>query len=61
MILICIGEPGDAYELAITLAHEAVHAMRWIFENVGENRPGTETEAYLVEHIMRHGPKALAA
>lgn len=61
VFLICIGPQKDAAELAGTLAHEATHAMRWLFEHIGEHSPGTETEACLVEHIVRNGLKALAA
>lgn len=61
VFLISVGPQKDAAELAGTLAHEATHAMRWLFEHIGEHSPGTETEAYLVEHIVRNGLKALAA
>jgi hypothetical protein len=59
IFLIAVGPQDDAIELATTLAHEATHAMRWLLEHVGEDSPGTETQAYLVEHIVREGLKAL--
>lgn len=60
ILVIAIGDQ-DQDELPVTVAHEATHAMRWILEHVGEDRPGIETEAYLVEHIVRGALKALKA
>jgi hypothetical protein len=60
IFVIAVGEQKDQIELAGTLAHEATHAMRWLFEHIGEKDPGTETQAYLVEHIVRNGMRALA-
>jgi hypothetical protein len=59
IMFIAVGKQKDRAELACTLAHEATHAMRWMLEHVREKEPGTETEAYLVEHIVRHGLRAL--
>lgn len=59
IIVIAIGKHPNIIELATTIAHEATHAMRWLFEYVGEKNPGTETEAYLIEHIVHEGLKAL--
>lgn len=59
LFVIAIGPQGSRDELAVTLAHEATHAMRWILEYVGENEPGTEAQCYLVEHIVRRGLEAL--
>jgi uncharacterized protein YjaZ len=53
LLLMGIGPHPNRDELAVTLAHEATHAMRWILEHAGEKQPGTECEAYLVEHIVR--------
>lgn len=61
IFMIAIGSHDDQIELASTLAHEATHAMRWLFEHIGEHSPGTETQAYLVGHIVRCGLQALAA
>jgi hypothetical protein len=61
ILMIVLGPYSDQTELAGTLAHEAAHATRWLFEGVGEKAPGQEAEAYLIEHIVRHGLKALAA
>lgn len=61
LFIIAVGAPKDRDDLAVTLAHEATHAMRWILEDVGEKQPGTETEAYLVGHIVKEGLRALAA
>ncbi len=59
LYLISVGASSDQIETACTLAHEATHVMRWIFEEIGEDEPGKEAQAYLVEHIVRHGLKAL--
>jgi hypothetical protein len=61
IFFIAVGEQNDRDELAATLAHEATHLMRWLFEHIGEKEPGTEAQAYLVEHVVRGGLKALAA
>ena len=58
--VIALGKFDDKIEMAASLAHEATHAMRWILEFVGEKKPGTETEAYLVEHIVKNGLKAIS-
>lgn len=60
LLVIAIGAQPDSIELAASLAHEATHAMRWILEYVSEREPGAETQAYLVEHIVKQGLKALA-
>lgn len=60
IFLIALGSQDDQTEFASTLAHEATHAMRWLLEDIGEHNPGTETQAYLVGHIVREGMKALA-
>jgi len=35
--------------LASFLAHEASHMVDYLFESIGEDNPGTETRAYLVD------------
>jgi hypothetical protein len=60
IFIISVGPQDDATELATTIAHEATHAMRWLLEHIGEHSPGTKTQAYLVEHIVREGLKALS-
>ena len=59
MFVITVGKQDSRIELADTLAHEATHAMRWLLEHVGEKEPGTETEAYLVGHIVKRSLMAL--
>lgn len=61
LLVITVGPQENQIELAGTLAHEATHAMRWLFEHICEHSPGLEAQAYLVEHIVRGGLKALAA
>jgi hypothetical protein len=59
VFLIAMGPWSSTLELASNLAHEATHAQRWLLEHVGEHSPGTETQAYLVGHIVREGMAAL--
>lgn len=59
VVMIAIGPNNDGNELVATLAHEAVHAKQFILDYVGEKTPGIETEAYLVEHIVRRALELL--
>lgn len=52
-IMLAIGPGEDQRELICTIAHEAVHAARFLFAHVGETEPSKEAEAYLIEHIVR--------
>lgn len=40
-------------ELAGIVAHEAVHVCQVLWEAIGEESPGREAEAYLVQGIVR--------
>lgn len=60
VIVITLGPQSNEREALLTLVHEATHAMRYALQHAAENTPGTETEAYLVEHIVRQGLEALA-
>lgn len=42
-----------AIQRAAVIAHEAVHAAQFIFEWFGEENPGKETEAYLVQYVTQ--------
>ena len=44
-------EVRDADQLAALLAHEAVHVSQMIFDHFGEDAPGEETRAYLVQNV----------
>lgn len=35
------------------IAHEVTHVVDWVFENVGEDKPGMETRAYLVQGLVQ--------
>lgn len=48
-------------ETAAIIAHEATHAMRFIMEKIGEDEPGLEQEAYLVQQIVQDCLYALDA
>jgi hypothetical protein len=39
--------------MAAMLAHEATHIADLAFEHIGENKPGQETRAYLVQAIVQ--------
>lgn len=40
-------------QVAALVAHEAVHVSDAIFRHVGEEHPGDETRAYLVQYIVQ--------
>ena len=42
-------EVRDADQLAALMAHEAVHVSQIVLDHVGEDEPGEETRAYLVQ------------
>ena len=44
-------EVRDADQLAALMAHEAVHVSQIILDHFGEDEPGEETRAYLVQNI----------
>ena len=41
----------DADQLAALMAHEAVHVSQIVLDHVGEDEPGEETRAYLVQNV----------
>lgn len=41
----------DADQLAALMAHEAVHVAQTILDHFGEDEPGEETRAYLVQGV----------
>ena len=53
--LICFvlleAEVRDADQLAALMAHEAVHVSQIILDHFGEDEPGEETRAYLVQNV----------
>lgn len=64
MTLIIVIDPKQLKEATIVetaglIAHEAAHAARFIFEHIGENTPGMETEAYIVQAIVGDSLMAL--
>ena len=44
-------EVRDADQLAALMAHEAVHVSQIILDHFGEDEPGEETRAYLVQGV----------
>lgn len=40
-------------QIAALICHEAVHVSDWIFEEIGEDKVGMETRAYLVQYIVQ--------
>ena len=44
-------EVRDADQLAALMAHEAVHAAQIVLDHFGEDEPGEETRAYLVQSV----------
>lgn len=41
----------DADQLAALMAHEAVHVSQIVLDHFGEDGPGEETRAYLVQNV----------
>lgn len=54
-VLICFvlleAEVREADQLAALMAHEAVHVAQIILDRFGEDEPGEETRAYLVQGV----------
>ena len=48
-----VGKGRKLVEIYGLLVHEAVHCKQHVFESIGEDRPGVEQEAYLVQHIAQ--------
>ena len=44
-------EVRDQDQLAALMAHEAVHVAQTILDHFGEDEPGEETRAYLVQNV----------
>ena len=44
-------EVRDADQLAALMAHEAVHVSQRVLDHFGEDEPGEETRAYLVQGV----------
>ena len=40
------------YDVAALVAHEAVHVVQNIFDEIGEKFPGEETRAYLTQRVV---------
>lgn len=49
----CKKEKKDRNQIHALLAHEAVHAARALWVSVGEEAPGKEPEAYLIQAISQ--------
>jgi len=56
IILVLLGEHASLPKetVAAILAHESVHVKQFLFDAIGEDTPGVETEAYLVEFYTRY-------
>lgn len=50
---------GVSHEAIFTLVHESVHVVQHYLEAVGEDKPGREVEAYLVESVFTELTKQL--
>lgn len=52
--LVCIPIVRDrsVEELAAILSHEAMHVVQSLFESIGEEKPGHETQAYAMQNIL---------
>lgn len=61
LIISMIDKRWPKNETAAIIAHEATHATRFIMEKIGEEYPGFEQEAYLVQQIVQDCLYALDA
>jgi hypothetical protein len=54
-MIIAMEKPAkrSAEQIAGLIAHEAVHIAQRLWANIGEDRPGWEAEAYLVQMITQ--------
>lgn len=51
-IIACTPKPDlEDIEIYAVLVHEAQHLWRWIKEEIGENKPSAEFEAYAMQSI----------
>lgn len=41
-------------QVAALVAHEATHVAQWVFDCIGEDKAGKETEAYLIQYVTQH-------
>ena len=46
-------EQPSSTQIAALVAHEAMHIVQHLWEYVGEEKPGQEAEAYLLQHIVQ--------
>lgn len=51
IVVTLLADVGDPDELAALLVHEAVHAVQAVLREAGEDDPGDEEEAYLVQRF----------
>jgi hypothetical protein len=49
--IVCMNETNDIMENISTLVHESVHVWQQYAETIHETNPGSEQEAYAIEHI----------
>lgn len=54
-VIITMDKPGkrSVEQVAGLIAHEAVHVAQSLWRDIGEESPGREAEAYLVQHITQ--------
>jgi hypothetical protein len=57
IVLICVGERSKNYSVAqVTgiIAHECMHAWKYVREAMQETEPSTEFEAYAMQCLVQH-------
>jgi len=56
IVLVALGDTSEDLEgeTESILTHEAVHVKQFLFESIGEDHPGVETEAYLVQYLANY-------
>lgn len=60
VVLVTAAPSDDPNQIVLSLAHESVHVWQFIRQQIGEQHPGLEQEAYAVENILKQLMEAYA-
>lgn len=55
-VIVCIppDQERDQLEIVGLIVHEAVHVWQWACENIGEDKPSMEFEAYAIQRLTQN-------
>jgi hypothetical protein len=51
--VVAVQLPSGDKNALVSIIHESVHVWQMMMAYMGEDNPGTETEAYTIEHIAK--------